>query len=202
MDGWHYAIIAYVSIALLTALPTLKALWRGVDLFPGGPGFESSDHFTLEQKERLKRHFDRLSGTLRFWKSKAALFGAFHYYCISWTIISSWAVPLLCAVTPADSNSKWLITTVSAHVALALSFHKAFNIAENLKAFRLGESDFYDLRRRMLDRPQTFGKTAEEQIENYFEQVETIRKLIRFAEAGNIPTLQDVQGKLSADRRH
>lgn len=199
MDGWHYAIIGYSVVALLTAVPTLKSLFYGTDLHPGGPGFETCAFFSPQEQERLTQHYQRLGGTLRFWKSKASLFNYFHYYCITWTIMSSWAVPLLAAIAPADSNAKWLITTVSAHVALALSFHKGFNVAENLKAFRLGESDFYDLKRRLLDRPQTLGKTPEEQINNYIEQVETIRKLVRNAEAGNIPTLQDVQNKSTTD---
>lgn len=42
----------------------------------------------------------------------------------------------------------------------------------------------------MLDQPKTFGDKSEDQISNYFEQVETIRKNIRNLEVDNFPDLR------------
>lgn len=135
-------------------------------------------------------------GTLGFWKNRATLFTRFHYYCICWTILSAWAVPLISAIAPQTegSPSKWLIVVISSHVALSLSFHRGLKVAEGMKAFRLGESEFYDLYRRLLDRPHLFGTTEEEQLDTYFAGVESIRKLVRHAETETIPDVDDIKG--------
>jgi len=67
--------------------------------------------------------------------------------------------------------SKALITCVSAHTAINLALHRAFKVDLNYRAFRQGESSFYDLYRRILDRPQSLGKDEPEQLAAYFEQV-------------------------------
>lgn len=83
--------------------------------------------------------------------------------------MSAWAVPLIGAIAPQveGSPSKWLIVVISSHVALALSFHRGLKVAEGMKAFRHGESEFYDLYRRLLDRPQTLGQTEEVLLRQY-----------------------------------
>jgi hypothetical protein len=90
-------------------------------------------------------------------------------------------------------RGKWLLVIISSHVALALSFHRGMKVSEGMKAFRQGESEFYDLYRRLLDRPQLLGQTEAEQIDNYFSQVESIRRLVRHAETETIPDLDDVK---------
>jgi hypothetical protein len=112
-----------------------------------------------------------------------------------WTILSAWAVPLIGAIAPQveGSPSKWLLVIISSHVALSLSFHRGMKVSEGMKAFRQGESEFYDLYRRLLDRPQLLGQTEAEQIDNYISQVESLRKLVRHAETETIPDLDDVK---------
>lgn len=196
MDPWLVAIIAYGGAASLTFAPTIMALLQPVKLNPGGKSFEESPHFSTEAKERLISHYTRMNGTLGFWKNKAALYTRFHYYSICWTILSAWAVPLIGAIAPQTegSLSKWLVVAVSSHVALALSLHRGMKVAEGMKAFRHGESEFYDLYRRLLDRPQTLGSTENEQVDNYFQEVETIRKFVRHAETQTIPDLDELKG--------
>jgi hypothetical protein len=82
---------------------------------------------------------------------------------------------------------------VSAYTAVLLAFHKALKVDANYKAFRQGESEFYDLYRRLMDRPLSFGLTEEEQLSNYFEAVESVRRLIRNAEIDNFPTLEQLR---------
>ncbi len=52
----------------------------------------------------------------------------------------------------------------------------------------LVNQDFYDLRRRLLDLPDNFGKSEREILDNYFKQVEKIRKAARDAELNNPPS--------------
>jgi hypothetical protein len=161
MDIYEIIFWSYLTIALLTLYPTLKKLFGEVKLIPGGASFDSSSQFSEENKKRLENHYSRLMGTLGFWKKKAAVYTSFHYYCVVWTILSAWAVPIISALSPetavTNNFSKFLIILVSGHVALALSFHKGLKVAEGMKAFRHGESEFYDLYRRLLDQPHTLG---------------------------------------------
>ena len=197
MTPWAWVIVAYVAIAFATFIPTLLAMIAKVQLHPGGPSFEQSS-FSDANKARLHQHFERMRGTLMFWKREAARNGRFHFYCLWWTIISSSLMPFLTqAVDPKDPCSKWLLTLVSAHVALTLGFHRGLKVAELFRGFRLGESDFYDTYRRLLDRPESFGQDEEAQIKKYFEDVEIVRKLVRNAETDNQPTVEDVRNQLT-----
>jgi hypothetical protein len=195
MDYWIAAIYAYVALAGVTLIPAIRNLVGRVPLYPGGSSFSDSDYFSEPIKKQLEQHFTRIQGTLRFWKKKAAIYTSFHYYCVVWTILSSWAVPLIGAITPQNggSNAKWLLVTISSHVALSLSFHRGLKVAEGMKAFRLGESEFYDLYRRLLDRPKSFGENEEKQIEQYFAEVERIRRLVRSAETDSLPDVESIK---------
>jgi hypothetical protein len=202
LDPWRTAMLAYVVAGTATLIPALHALFAGVKLKPGGSSFESAEAFSPEARKKLEAHYSRLAGTLGFWKSRATIYTRFHYYCIGWTILSAWAVPLISAIVPqeAGSPSKWLVVIISSHVALALSFHRGLKIPEGMKAFRHGESEFYDLYRRLLDRPQILGATEQEQLDTYFAEVESIRKLVRHAETETIPEINDFRNAQAASR--
>lgn len=197
MDIYEIIFWCYLSLALLTLTPTLTKLLGEVKLNPGGASFGDSPQFNEENQKRLENHYSRLMGTLGFWKKKAEVYTSFHYYCVVWTILSAWAVPIISALSPeasgTNSFSKYLIVLVSGHVALSLSFHKGLKIAEGMKAFRHGESEFYDLYRRLLDRPHTFGDDQEKQIDKYFSEVERIRKLVRNAETESLPNINEIK---------
>jgi hypothetical protein len=109
-------------------------------------------------------------------------------------------VPLLAQALTDDVYSKWLLTIVSAHSAALLAVHRAFKVMENYRAFREGESSFYDTCRRLLDRPQTFGKDETAQLARYLDDVENIRKLVRNAETENIPTLEEARSQVGNEK--
>ena len=203
MDIWLLAIWAYLAASIVTLAPSLYALFRGVQLNPAGASFEASTTFSPEAKERLSQHYSRMTGTLGFWKSRATVYVRFHYYCVIWTILSAWAVPLIGAIAPQveGSPSKWLLVIISSHVALALSFHRGMKVSEGMEAFRLGESEFYDLYRRLLDRPQVFGKSEEEQLDTYFSEVERIRRAVRLSETEAIPKIERLKPEV-AEQKH
>src|SRR5207247_2136471 len=102
---------------------------------------------------------------------------------------------LIGAIAPQveGSPSKWLLVIISSHVALALSFHRGMNVSEGMKVYRLGESEFYDLYRRLLDRPKAFGKTEDEQLDTYFSEVERIRRIVRLSETEAIPGIESLK---------
>ncbi|MBF0318092.1 MAG: hypothetical protein HQL04_07935 [Nitrospirae bacterium] len=194
-DYWLIACLVYFFLAVVTFIPIIRLLIIKIELNPGGASFETAMHFSDLARKRLSDHYSRLTGTLGFWKKMASVYKSFHYYCVIWTILSSWAVPLIGAIAPQTdkSSSKWLIVIISSHVALAMSLHRGMKVAEGMKAFRHGESEFYDLYRKLLDRPHLFGTDETEQIESYFAEVEKIRKLIRNAETDSIPQVDSIK---------
>jgi hypothetical protein len=62
-----------------------------------------------------------------------------------------------------------------------------------VKSFRLGESEFYDLYRRLLDQPKLFGENEDQQIERYFTEVEQVRRLVRSSETDSLPIIESVK---------
>lgn len=194
VSGWTIAIILYASVALLTLSPAVLALVRPVRLNDGGPSFADADRLSASAQHRLDQNFQRIHGTLEFWKKRAVLYGRFHYYAAIWTLVGSLSVPVLAQAVP-DTHSaaaKWLVTIVSAHAAITLALHRSLKVSQNYTAFRQGESDFYDLYRRLLDRPDSFaGTTEDERLSDYFLKVEQIRRLIRHAETDNLPTVTE-----------
>ena len=194
MNIYQILFWSYLFLAVATLLPTLKDVTVGVKLNPGGASFDKAPHFSGEGKQRLQDHYTRMMGTLGFWKKRAETYTSFHYYCVIWTILSAWAVPIIASLAPTAASeseySKLLIVLVSGHVALALSFHKGLKVPDGMKAFRNGESEFYDLYRRLLDRPLTLGESEQIQIDTYFSEVERVRKFVRNSETESLPTIE------------
>lgn len=195
MTPWTIAIICYIMLILLTFIPVLTALFKKVKLHPGGETFSESPYFSDSNKELLQQHFSRLHGTLIFWKNKAEWHKRFHYYTLCWTIPVSILIPIITQTLDSSVESKLFLTIISSHIALLIGFHRALNIENNFKAFRHGESEFYDLYRRLLDRPTTFGNGEQEQLDTYFTEVEKIRRAVRIAETDNFPMVEDNQKK-------
>lgn len=193
MDIWYLFSLLYISVAILTFIPTLLAILKKVELHPGGSSFHESTHFSDETKQSLEQHYTRIMGTLVFWKNQAEKYRRFHYYCLCWTIPASILIPILTQYISQDVYSKMLLTIISTHTAVLLAFHRGFKVDRNFRSFRHGESEFYDTYRRLLDRPLTFGLNEKEQIDKYFSDVETIRKFVRNAETDNLPTVDDVK---------
>ncbi|WP_410621443.1 hypothetical protein [Amycolatopsis sp. cmx-8-4] len=192
MNGWTLALILYPAAAVGSFVPVGRALLKGVDLHPGGPSFDESPHFSEEARKLLDQHFERLRGTLGYWKTQASKYKAFHTYCLVWITLSTASVPFLSQAITDDAQSKWLLTIVGAHAAILLAFSRAFRVENNYKAFRHGESEFYDLYRRLLDRPRLFGLTEQQQLAAYFEQVEIVRRSIRTSETDNFPSVDEI----------
>ena len=195
-DFWTIAIYAYCSLLMVSFWPVVPSLLRKVALKPGGSAFSDSPHFSENAKKRLEQHFSRIHGTLLYWKNQAAKYEALHYYCLIWTIPSAVIIPVLTQSVTDSNHSKLLLTIVSSVTAILLSFHSGFKVEESFKAFRHGESEFYDMYRRLLDRPSAFGDSEEHQLEKYFQDVESLRRFIRNAETKNLATLDEARERI------
>lgn len=195
-DPWIVATSIYTVLIIATFIPVARAIFRRVKLHPAGDAFAESPHFSTENKKLLEQHYSRILGTLGFWKNQAAKFESFHHYCLFWTIPSSVVIPILTQSVSSDNASKILLTIVSAMTAILLAFHRGFKVEEKIKGFRHGESEFYDLYRRLLDRPEAFGDNEQAQIKAYFTEVESIRRFVRNTETNNFSTLDETRKKI------
>jgi len=79
---------------------------------------------------------------------------------------------------------------MSTHAALLIGFHKAFKVEKNFQSFRLAESEFYDLRRDLLDNPEHFGKDEKEQVDTFLKKIRLLRINARKKEIDNTPSLK------------
>lgn len=192
MDRWGVALTVYVLAAVVSLIPVAVRLARLVQLLPAGPSFDQSPHFSDEAKVLLMQHWDRIHGTLVFWKTQAARYKAFHTYSLVWVSVSTVLVPLLAQAVTVNAWSRALLTVVGAQAALLLTLTRTFRVESHYKAFRHGESEFYDLYRRLLDQPSTFGATETDQLSTYFELTDRLRRFIRTAETDNLPAVEEI----------
>lgn len=200
VDYWKVGVSLYVLALAVTLLPVLRAILKKVELAPGGAGFNESPHFDEQYKELLEQHYSRIRGTLGYWKNQAELYKSLHYYSLIWTIPSAVIIPVLTPFISDGNFSKIAVTLLSAITAVLFAFHRGLKVEDNLRAYRHGESEFYDLVRRLLDRPDSFGESTQKQIETYFEEVARIRRFVRNAETDNLGTLDDARAELEKRR--
>jgi hypothetical protein len=197
MTPWEIALVAYLAAAAVSLAPVLTAISTKVTpLNPGGPSFAESPHFSEEAKTVLIQNYERLKGTLGFWKNRASRFENIHVYCMLWIIVLSVATPVLTQIVgqaKEDPWATWFLTAATLHIALVTSVHKFLKVEINFKAFRQGESEFYDIYRRLLDNPKAFGESENDQIQAYFNQVALIRKQVRNAETDTYAGLEELR---------
>jgi hypothetical protein len=200
INYWLVGMVIYLLLAIATFLPVIIASIKGVKLHPGGQSFEDSPYYSETAKKRLEQHYSRMLGTLGFWKREAEKYRRFHYYALYWTVPSLVIITVLVQYVTTDIYSKMLLTVISVHSVVILSLHRGLKVERNFRAFRQGESEFYDLYRRLLDRPTTFGANEDEQISKYFDEVENIRKYVRNAELDNFPSIEEAREQLEHER--
>lgn len=192
LSNWDYAIIFYLILAITSFLPILKAILRKVKLNPDGQSYAESPFFDEKEKERLIQHYSRINGTLSYWKNQAEKYRRFNNYSLVWSISISISILIpIISLQIGEGNSNWFLTIISTHIALILGFHKGLKVEKNYQAFRLAESEFFDLRRELLDTPEKFGSTPKEQIDNFFLKVQSIRKNARQSEIDNTPSVNE-----------
>jgi hypothetical protein len=203
MDYWLAAIWVYVGLAIASFIPVWRAARRKVTKVDVESSVAQAKETIAKAcpidglddtiREAIALNFERLAGTLVFWKFEAAKYRAAHYYCLFWTIPSAVLIPILVQGVRESSHGTTLVTVISAFTAILLAFHKGLKIEENYRGFRHGESEFYDLFRRILDRPSALGNDSKSQLDSYLVETETIRRFVRNAETNNMATLDEAR---------
>lgn len=191
VDIWKITTIVYCSLAVFTFIPVLLAVFKKVKLHPGGSAYDDSLSFTDDQKVRLNQHYSRMQGTLEFWKNRAAKNYRFHVYTLVWTTLISISLPILIQSIGEKDFSKLLMTIISVHSALLIGFHRAFKVDKNYQAFRVAESEFYDMRRDFIDSAYKNREIMDKTIDEYFFNISKLRILARREEIDNTPTVKD-----------
>jgi len=162
--------------------------------------FGTSTVFTTSEKKRLTNNFRRIEGALHYWRYRAEWNRRFHYYTLCWTLLISILIPVLLTFVTVEGYTQMFLIVISLHSAIMLGFHRMLKIENNYKAFKYGKSEFCDLYRRMLDRPESFGNDYDDKCEerdrniwitNYFIEVETLRRSMRLEEIDSIPGTED-----------
>lgn len=194
MNIWLIFIIAYSFLIFISFLPILRVIFfSSVKPVKDGFSFQDAINFSEDAKTRLEQNFIRINGTLGFWKREAEKYKRLHYYFLIWITIASVIVPVLSqTIDSNDIYSKTFLTLVSTHAAISMAFYRILKIENNYKIFRIGESEFYDLYRRIMDDPTIFGDDEETQLSKYFAEVEKIRQKMRNAEINNFPSIEKV----------
>ncbi|WML25657.1 hypothetical protein [Neobacillus sp. OS1-33] len=149
--------------------------------------FENTPVIGDELKEWLETEYKSLNGVLKNWQKKAWTYKWLHYYIISWVTIIPFTIPFLLGYVQQNNYAMLLVKVASLLSAVLLGIHSTFKIQDNYKKFRLFESQVYDLVRRMIAYPESFGDKDEKRRIRFFEEIQKIREAGRNAEIENIP---------------
>lgn len=187
-DIWILLFGAVIIGAIITILPIILAFLKKVKLHKVAKWFEEADAFE-EQKQRLIDHELRMLGTLVYWKNKAASHNRVHTARIIWSLISAVALPVI--VQFYDKTNPWSIaflTVLTVFSGFIVLLEHALKSASMCKGFRQCESDYYDLARALLDFPAQTSEGRKEQVNEFLQKVERIRKAGRKVETGSPPS--------------
>src|SRR5262249_32934326 len=78
MSTWLIALLVYLFVTFLTLVPVVRAWLVPVTLNPGGPGFDEATNFSEPARLRLSQNYERIKGTLAFWKHEATKYERTH----------------------------------------------------------------------------------------------------------------------------
>ena len=181
-----------MSVAIVgTLVPIVWGFLVFAELFPPGDWFDSSEELA-EYQSRLVSHYSRITGTLRFWKTKASAHQRLHNAQGIWPTLSTVALPVL--VQHFEKSTQWptlflTVLTTWNGVLLALTFTR--NSRELYRGFRQQESDFYDESRRILNAAQRDDPELQKKVEEYIKLIASIRRVGRRVETGTPPSALD-----------
>ena len=190
--SWWQAGTLALSIAIIgTTVPIIWGFLGYATLHPPGDWFDSSKELT-EYRTRLVSHYSRISGTLVYWKTKAAAHQRLYYSQVIWASMSGVTLPVL--IQYFEKSSQWptvflTILTTWNGILLVLAF--TLNSRELYRGFRQQESDFYDESRRLLNKARHDDPELHDKVEEYINLVASIRRVGRRIETGTPPSAID-----------
>lgn len=187
---WRWMIICYVLLAIISAWPLIRVFLTHPAPVQACPYIDSQPDFSDEAKLRIKANYARICGALGFWQLKAKQNRCVTTYVAFWAIPSSILVPIIAQASD-NPGAKLLITVMSAYSAILLVMAQRLKTDVNFRAYREGESAFYDTFRALMDDPKQFGDNEEEQLRRYFQIVQEIRKDVREGELASLAKLEE-----------
>jgi hypothetical protein len=123
IDHWTAATLGYVTLAVFSFIPVWRASVRKVTKKDVEDSLAQATNTIGKSRplgglddavrEAIALNFERLAGTLVFWKFEAAKYRAAHYYCLFWTIPSAVLIPILTQAVSGSSSGTTLVTVVS-----------------------------------------------------------------------------------------
>ena len=190
--GWWQAGTLALLVAIIgTLIPIVWGFLVFATLFPPGDWFDSSEELS-DYRSRLVSHYSRITGTLRYWKTKAIAHQRLYNSQVIWAALSGVTLPVL--VQYFEKSTNWptiflTILTMWNGVLLVLTF--TLNSRELYRGFRQQESDFYDESRQILNAAQRDDPELHEKVEKYIKRIASIRRVGRRVETGTPPSALD-----------
>ena len=190
--GWWQAGTLALSVAILgTIIPIIWCFMGFATLLPPGDWFDTSEELA-QYRTRLESHYSRITGTLTYWKTKAAAHQRLYFAQVIWASLTGVTLPVLIQIF--ETSTEWptiflTILTTWNGILLVLAF--TLNSRELYRGFRQQESDFYDESRRLLNEAVKDDPELDEKVEKYIRVVASIRLVGRRVETGTPPSAID-----------
>lgn len=183
LSPWLYAISILIISIILTLIPLVKAMLQKVEPDKATPWFNDAIQLA-DQQERVIANFDRIKGTLVYWKNQAYAYSKLEDARLFWSILSSVLLPILVQVYDKSLLANIFFTTLTVWTGILVTFSYTLKAEQKYQGFRAIESDYYDISRELLDFTKKEPQELEAQVENYFKTVEKIREMARDVETG------------------
>jgi hypothetical protein len=193
-DPWFWATVALVFAILFTVIPLLRKFTEKIELSAVQPWFHESDDLG-DQKERVINNFERIRGSLVYWKKKAAAFNALDDARVFWSIISSVTLPVLVQVY--DSSQLFanvFFTSLTVWTGGLVTYAYTVKAEQKYQGFRAIESDYYDASRDLLDFAKDSPDNLNERVDHYIRTVAKIREMARDVETGRPASAKRIMG--------
>ncbi|MDF5723122.1 MAG: hypothetical protein PUP91_22140 [Rhizonema sp. PD37] len=189
INPWAIGILILCIGILITIIPIFNAFLKKIDLHSVETWFDNASNLGAQQ-QRLKEHFDRIRGTLVYWKNKAAAYQRLDSARVTWSLISGVSLPVL--VQFYNATDKWAVgfmTVLTTWTGLIVTLAYTLKAEQKYQGFRQQESDYYDISRTLLDFPEKDPDRLEQQVDEYIEKVAHIRRVARQVETDSPPSV-------------
>ncbi|WP_148308107.1 hypothetical protein [Actinoplanes friuliensis] len=188
-QGWWYGGLAALTTGIVTTgIPIIWSFLGFVPLNDPGPWFKQAANLG-PHASRLEAHYERIVGTLMFWKNKAAAHQRLHQARVMWSLISGVSLPLLVQRFDKDAPGAILFMTIfTTWTGFISVLAYTLKSEEKYQGFRQQESDFYDEGRRLLDFADPADPKFAEAVNAYIKVIDHVRRVGRRVETGSPPS--------------
>jgi hypothetical protein len=196
-DPWFVALIVLVIGILVTVVVLAEAFLHQVKLDEAPKWIENATNLG-GQKQRVQDHYERLKGTLVYWKNDAAAHHRLHTARVYWSLLSAVLLPVLVRIY--DGTAVWskvFMTVFTTWTGLIVASAYTLKSEQRYQGMRQQESDYYDLARRLLDFTDPSDAKLKAIVDRYINDVEAIRQTARRVETGAPPSALDFLGRSS-----